>query len=585
MAGLSATVRPVLAAAAALLLMAGSARGGAFRGSGVAVSTGSMRAEDLRAAMLDELMAALGHGNRVTEIRLQGIEEALRPMFLAMHKNEHGHLDHSGVRYALHRLFVLRHGMFIKGLEPGGAGWSGASPTEVLDDRVPAYVQSLFEQRLDGRGLGLHEVAILAATLEHLVHDEAVGQLKVAYEASDLRMEESLTSFEVEEIIDTYMVIFLMGFNTSTTGTSTIKAHKQNIHKVYPSWPESQAFTRQVHREVAKANAADPGFAGGRFSFNATSRIMEEIMERYGRWQDKECKSLKTALMDLEDNGSGRVLLKNFYGSAKGGAWQFTESVEYLKSLGALDTSSSQRQGVIIPNYINSHSNCLASSSMFSVCCLNECEPLLGHVEREVGSPDATPERVLEIVAKLPSTTVNAPREISEELRRLLDEIAQQHSGKVPLHGRLFGQWLHHAYPRECPYPHKSGTTNPQTADEWISENGRNNVASEAEMQQHIDAAVATCPSNGTGACSDDNAAAEPTPLMWTAEEELVVSTTPAPTFGSRRTRSCVLSSCMAIAALASLAATLWSNCKSLLAALGPHRGGVLPMAGKAHYC
>merc|ERR1719221_2229657 len=40
--------------------------------------------------------------------------------------------------------------------------------------------------------------------------------------------------------------------------------------------------------------------------------------------------------------------------------------------------------------------------------------------------------------------------------------------GLVPLHGRLFMQWMHHAYPRECPYPHAAGTTTPVTQDEWL---------------------------------------------------------------------------------------------------------------------
>ena len=35
-----------------------------------------------------------------------------------------------------------------------------------------------------------------------------------------------------------------------------------------------------------------------------------------------------------------------------------------------------------------------------------------------------------------------------------MEQVASHHGGKVPLHGRLFAQWLHHAFPRECPYPH-----------------------------------------------------------------------------------------------------------------------------------
>merc|ERR1719222_819452 len=135
---------------------------------------------------MEEVMAAIGSGNRLTQHRLESIEQSLRPIFLAMPKNEYGNLDHASARYVLHRLFVQRHGMFMKGLNPGGEAWGDATPTELLEDRVPAYVQSLFEERLGGHGLSLHELAILAATLEHLIHDEAVDRLQAVYRAHNL---------------------------------------------------------------------------------------------------------------------------------------------------------------------------------------------------------------------------------------------------------------------------------------------------------------------------------------------------------------------------------------------------------------
>merc|ERR1719421_2040881 len=74
--------------------------------------------------------------------------------------------------------------------------------------------------------------------------------------------------------------------------------------------------------------------------------------------------------------------------------WQFSEKVEYLRQLGALDESNPDNLRVIIPNYVNGPSNCAASSSYYSVGCLNECDELLGHVEAKVASPDALPEQI-----------------------------------------------------------------------------------------------------------------------------------------------------------------------------------------------
>merc|ERR1712203_151284 len=41
---------------------------------------------------------------------------------------------------------------------------------------------------------------------------------------------------------------------------------------------------------------------------------------------------------------------------------------------------------------------------------------------------------------------------------------ATRHGGHVPIHGRLFAQWMHFAFPLECPYPQvieRNGALNP----------------------------------------------------------------------------------------------------------------------------
>jgi len=485
-------------------------------------------------------------------------------------------LEHSAVRYALHRLFVLRHGMYVKGLEPGGEAWdAGASPTEVLDDKVPSAVQAMFEERLKGKGFGMHEIAILAATLEHLIHDEAAERLKASYEVHAFPVEERLSKKSLERVINTYMVFFILGKNVSETTRNGIMRHEAQIQTMYPSWPESKKFARDVLESVTRANAGNQQFVDGELTFNATAQVVEEIGERYGRWQDSECRDMKAALLNLEDPGTGRVLLKNFYGDALDGAWQFTESVAYLKELGALDETDPKRKSVIIPNYINSPSNCLASSSIYSVCCMNECEALLGHLEREIGEPDGSPARILELVANLPSSTVQTPRSVSSEMKGLLEEVASHHQGRIPLHGRLFGQWIHHAYPRECPFPHTAGSTKPMTAHEWMNEKGDHAVrASKEEMAHH-----ALDPPTGEMTSSANATVATGKSLMWTMEEELVVSTT-APPSHSRG----ILSRGALPAAFVSLCfgmlRTLWPV---LAAALNSKR--MLPMTQKAHYC
>ena len=118
--------------------------------------------------------------------------------------------------------------------------------------------------------------------------------------------------------------------------------------------------------------------------------MAERVGEHFGAFQDHECKQMKDSLVKIEDSGTGRVLLSDFYKPGLDGQWQFQESVAYLRQLGALDESNPSRPSVIIANYLNSPTNCIASSSFYSVCCMDECEGLLGHLEQKIAAPEAT---------------------------------------------------------------------------------------------------------------------------------------------------------------------------------------------------
>merc|ERR1719387_3076921 len=155
---------------------------------------------------------------------------------------------------------------------------------------------------------------------------------------------------------------------------------------------------------------------------------------------------------------------------------------------------------------------------------MDECEGLLSHLERQIVAAEATPALIASHVGELSSSSVVAPRKLSASLLGRLEDIATEHGGSVPLHGRLFSQWLHHAFPRECPYPHVSGTTNPQTADEWLESTGdeKDDVATEAEMKAHIDDAHRASLKRET---STEHA--EFAPMPWSPEEELLITRPP----------------------------------------------------------
>jgi hypothetical protein len=442
-------------------------------------------------ALLAELGKALGSGHRhATEKRIKRIEQMLSPMFGAMVKNEHGNLGPAAAGYMLHRVFVQRHGWFIRALEPANASfaaWNTSTPTAVLEERVPTHIVQLFEGRLGQHGLGLRELAILAATLEHMVHTEALQRLNVSYQGTGFSLEDVLSNEEAIQVLDMYMSVYILGFmhedlNTLTGGMA--KEMHDNILEMYPTWPETQQFLREVHSSVAP----DRDY----FYYNDIETVIAEVGERYGRFQDIECRQLKDWLVEVEDNsvgGAGRVRISDFYGRAlNDGKWQFSETVDYLRQLGALDESDASNPRVIIPNYISGPSNCVASSAYYSVCCLDECEGILGQIEQRLAAPEASPSTITNLVSMIPSATMPSNRSLSPWLHHRLDEVAKHHGGVVPLHGRLFAQWLHYAYPRECQFPHISGTVNPKRPEDLLAvENATDGdiSASEAEMK-HI---------------------------------------------------------------------------------------------------
>merc|ERR1719389_1112239 len=243
-----------------------------------------------------------------------------------------------------------------------------------------------------------------------------------------MSQEDVLSEEEAAQILEMYMSIYILGFMhtnlTTMTGPIAQELHA-NINEVYPIWPETQQFLREVYRSVAPKRDY--------LYFNEVENVIAEIGERYGRFQDIECRQLKDLLVASEDpsiGGAGRVRISDFYKKALDeGKWQFTESIDYLRNLGALDESDASNPRVIIPNYISGPSNCVASSAYYSVCCLDECEGILGQIEQRIAAPEATPSTIAALVAAIPSTTMPANRTLSAWLKHRLEEVAKHHGG------------------------------------------------------------------------------------------------------------------------------------------------------------
>merc|ERR1719420_1481864 len=259
-----------------------------------------------------------------------------------------------------------------------------------------------------------------------------------------------LSHEEMMEVLSSYLITKMFG------GSSNKEAHlfdKKYINLRYPHWDTTILFLTDIAGSdtFRRVSSASP-FVEQQFFFRDLIRMAERVSEELGPWSNHECHEMKDLLAQRDVHGSGRVKLADFYRKSKDGAWQFTEQSEYLRQLGALDESSpSLGPQVLIPNYITGMSNCITSAPYYSICCLNECDQIYQNLEALIPASTASPSEILDAVESMPqSSNISAP------LRAKLDEVALVHNGNVPLHGRLVAQWLHFAFPHECPYPHEA---------------------------------------------------------------------------------------------------------------------------------
>jgi len=483
---------------------------------------------------LNEAMGeALGCGGQVSEERLSAIERALLPIWRALPKTSEGRAERRSLRYLVHRHFSRASQLHIRGFEPtralNASGWSDA---DILSQRVPAFVESvLASKHRTERGFDLRDAALVVATLDQLIFDAESALLEKVYSQQRWSVKASLDTSALGGILESYMVHWMMGNDSASI--RALLSNRSLLESAFPHWGELAVFTRgeraavdfrrqRAPTQAARAGLSRPGHNGlsSGYSFEDAHSIVGGITRSFGSYWESECSSMKSALVAMDTHHTGRVPMSKFYGTGMGEDWRFGESESYLRELGALDESSALLgKQVIIPNYIQAASNCIVSAPHYLVCCTNDCEEILGEIEQAVGAPVAEPAVLLEIVGNMSSHTDLDSEEVmvrlgsgSGSLTAQLEQIAATHGGQVPLHGRLFAQWLHYAFPRECPFPHKAGDASALTPAEF----GRGFVASESEMKMHT-SANASSPMNVTMGREELQWMSQ-----WSEEEELI---------------------------------------------------------------
>jgi len=222
-----------------------------------------------------------------------------------------------------------------------------------------------------------------------------------------------------------------------------------------------------------------------RYSLEDAHKVVGGITRSFASFWESECQMMKQKLVSADKHRTGRVPLSKFYGKTLNDAeWRFGESEAYLRDLGALDETSWLGKQVIIPNYIQGASNCIVSASHYSVCCINECDSIMREIESAVGRPMAQPSDLLALVGNMSAMTSlddEFPVQLSSSLVKQIESIAAANGGEVPIHGRLFSQWLHYVFPHDCAFPHKSGTASQLSPNQY----GDGYLAQEDDMAAH----------------------------------------------------------------------------------------------------
>jgi len=439
----------------------------------------------------------------------------LSSIFRVLPKNDRGTVSAATARYAIHRVFLERHGWQVKGMTAGGQVWSSASPVSALGS---GPVRDIFEERLGARGFGQRDLAVLAATLESLIHSEVAERLEAVYKALGKPLDRKLDKSSVLDIIDAYMASWLAGDDLSNMSRADAVELRDTMGQWFTGWAQIQGFVRSTLRENSAKLIT--------MAFSDVTRIVEAVSEGFDHTAYPQCNLLQDRLLELEDgNGTGRVRLSEFHASTvRKGYWWFRETADYLRRVGALDESNSSVPRVIIPNYIHTPHNCIVSAKYYAVCCADACENMMAHLEGKVRAPHASPEVIADVVSEWLSTSAKPSRNLSAALISKLNDIAEQNGGAVPLHGRLLAQWMHFVNPRECPYPHVSNTTSYEDKHEYTRRTGQAHAYTRKELYATFGegASPEVAVETGASGSADSDAAASVGSMC--SEEDLVCS-------------------------------------------------------------
>jgi len=416
-------------------------------------------------SLLDRVFKEGMRNASIGEKNVFAMAAAMQGTYQALPKNSHGLLSRNGAAYLVQKYTMKVYRYSIRGLGPDPAGAETTAndhSNHPQQTSVPEMLQSLLESHNGGHGLSLHDVASLAVMMRKLVmlldRDLVYRAFYTLTHMNMFTENEELTDLSMQtvvKVIQAWDWLHWHDFDSDRdfyVDAMTVPTHVMDeFGKLAMVLMEAKFYRERHSRNPFKAKT---------FSLADTVQLAHEATQAMGMWQDYDCKAMKRYLIKLDPDNDGRVPLDVVHNQPEIGdshgeqVFRFSESQDYLRSVGGLAESNPRYPQVLISNYVLGPANCYTSLTFHTFCCLNECDAVLTEVERVVGGPSAKPDVLLPLLGNLTTPSMDEPRPFSTSLVAKLSGIAAHSGGMVPLHGRLFTQWLHFAFPHECPYPH-----------------------------------------------------------------------------------------------------------------------------------
>jgi hypothetical protein len=423
----------------------------------------------------DAMGSVMGCGGEIERDHIRSMEKELLPMWQVLPKNDRGFVEWKMVRYLAHRHFMQKSSLLIRGFEPlRQINASSMGAAQILETHALSIVDNGIKDERSRKSYSLEETVAMIATLDQLISNDEATRLENVYTHLGISTKNLVSAAQLGNVVEAYMVVFIMEGDREMI--DALLAKPKLRHDVVPRWADVRSFIHGLVKETEfrRRSFPRPGHShlawSGLYSFVDAHDVISRITRTFASFWEDECQVIKRSLAAMDRFGTGRLSLTDFYGANADGEWRFGESETYLRDLGALDETSIVRgKQVIIPNYLQGASNCIIATSHYLVCCVNECESVLNEIEDAVGGPLAQPEEILALIGNMTGIDEET-RKLDASLNDQLQRISRINGGKVLLHGRLFAQWLHYVFPRECQFPHKAGSHTAHTPFQYGAE-------------------------------------------------------------------------------------------------------------------